>query len=333
AARAPRARAASPAARSRRARPRLRRFQGRAPRGSRRPPPARRKRGRTGRAAGKRRCDAWNSLSMAWARAPGTAGTTAILVRRLGRPELAAAVHAGAVEAAGAALARGQLVAGRGNALHARLGLLARGHPLDPVAARDRGDVVPGRLRRRAFGQRLAEVRRQLRLGLPGNGRDFKRHRVTGLHARGLEQLPFDLEPVAALPVRLQRGLERRARETALDAHLGASGKPGTGRLRQDEERPGRVLRPCGAVEGCFETHGGGCWPGHAGTLSPAEGRTRTQRLRPATTSETSRPSSSCTRTYSRSLRDSVRPASMRTSSAWRMRMICGSAEPMASGP
>src|SRR5690606_19539742 len=48
------------------------------------------------------------------------------------------AVDAGAVEAAGAAFALGEHVAGAGDALAAGLGLLSGGDPLDPVAARHR---------------------------------------------------------------------------------------------------------------------------------------------------------------------------------------------------
>src|SRR5690554_3693218 len=140
---------------------------------------------------------------------PDQAGATSL--RRLGRPEVAAAVHAGAVEAAGAALARSKHVAGGGDPLHPGLGLLAGGHPLDPVAPRDRGDVVPGGLRGGMGRQRLAQVGRHLRLRLLRQRRNFQGHFVAGLYCRGLEQRLFHLQPVTALPIRLQRGLERRA--------------------------------------------------------------------------------------------------------------------------
>src|SRR5690606_9432155 len=81
------------------------------------------------------------------------------LVRRLRRAEVAA-VHPGAVEAAHALLAVAEHVDRRQQALAARLRLLARGHPRDPVAARDRGGGVPGRLRRRVGLERVAQVGR-----------------------------------------------------------------------------------------------------------------------------------------------------------------------------
>src|SRR5690606_819066 len=55
-------------------------------------------------------------------------------IRRLGRTHVAFAVHPRPVEAARAALPAGELVAGDADALDPRLGLLARGDPVDPVA-------------------------------------------------------------------------------------------------------------------------------------------------------------------------------------------------------
>src|SRR3546814_2633852 len=95
-----------------------------------------------------------------------------------------------------------ELVAGGVDALDAGLGLLARDDPGDPVAACHRGDVGPGRLRRRVGGKRLAQVGGDLRLGLLLHRRDFERDRVADLGAGGLAQALVDLQPVAALAVR-----------------------------------------------------------------------------------------------------------------------------------
>src|SRR3546814_1261819 len=82
------------------------------------------------------------------------------------------------MEAAGAAHAGCELVAGGVDALDAGLGLLARDDPGDPVASRHRGDVGPRRLRRRVGGERLAQVRGDFRFGFLLHRRDLERDRV-----------------------------------------------------------------------------------------------------------------------------------------------------------
>src|SRR5690606_20327982 len=139
------------------------------------------------------------------------------LLGRFRRAHVALAVHPRAVEAARAAHAGGELVAGRVDALDAGLGLLARSDPGDPVAPRHRGDVGPRRLRRRVGGQRLAQVRGNLRFRFLLHRRDLERDSVARIDSGGLAQRLVDLQPVAALAVRLQRCLEALAFERAVD--------------------------------------------------------------------------------------------------------------------
>src|SRR5690606_18557785 len=141
---------------------------------------------RCGRPASGRAC------ARSWSKA--TSAFRPESVRRLRRAEVAA-VHPGAVEAAHALLAVAEHVDRRQQALAARLGLLARGHPRDPVAARDRGGGVPGRLRRRVGLERVAQVGRDPGLRLLRCGRDRERHGVAGFGAGGLAQRARHLQP------------------------------------------------------------------------------------------------------------------------------------------
>src|SRR5690606_33406797 len=93
-------------------------------------------------------------------------------VRRHRRAHVALAVATRTVEAAGAAVAAGELVAGDVDALDPRLGLLARGDPVDPVASRHRRDVLPRRHRSGIGRERLAQVGRHLGFGFLLHRRD-----------------------------------------------------------------------------------------------------------------------------------------------------------------
>src|SRR5690606_16877951 len=95
------------------------------------------------------------------------------------------AVDAGAVEAAGAALALGEHVAGAGDALAAGFGRLSGRDPLAPVAACDRGDVAPGGQGLRVGLQRLLQVLRHLRLGLLRQRRDHHLDVMAGFDSSG----------------------------------------------------------------------------------------------------------------------------------------------------
>src|SRR3546814_2253902 len=72
---------------------------------------------------------------------------------------------------------------------------------------------------------------------------DLERDRVAGLGAGGLAQALVDLQPVAALAVRLQRRLERLAFERAVDSDHAARGQLRAGACRQDQEHPCGALR------------------------------------------------------------------------------------------
>src|SRR3546814_1097133 len=72
---------------------------------------------------------------------------------------------------------------------------------------------------------------------------DLERDRVAGLGAGGLAQALVDLQPVAALAVRLQRRLERLAFERAVDSDHAARGQLRAGACRQDQECPCGALR------------------------------------------------------------------------------------------
>jgi hypothetical protein len=190
------------------------------------------------------------------------------LLRRFGRAHAALAVHPGAIETAGIAPAARELVASGDDALVARLGLLAGGDPVDPVASRHRRDVGPCRLGVRVGRQRLAQIGGQLGFGLLLHRRDLQRDAVARGDTRGLAQGLVDLEPVTAPAIRFQRGLEGLVFKAALDGDHAPRRQLRARDRWQHQESPRRALGRRGARQLCLELdHRGGF--GHDGTVAP----------------------------------------------------------------
>ncbi len=177
-------------------------------------------------------------------------------------------VEARAVEAARAALPTREHRAGIFDPARARLFLLGRGDPLDPISARDRRDVRPQFSRLRSGGcESFSQIRRHLWFRFVRGRCDLQRDNVPRLCARSFAQLPIDFEPVAFLAVRLEHRLKTDAINGAFNRRHAARGKLRTGILWQDEKGPGAglsaLIRPragqlhCGTDEFRFETNQG----------------------------------------------------------------------------
>jgi hypothetical protein len=165
------------------------------------------------------------------------------------------AVEPRPVEAANASLPGCEHRAGVFDPARARLWLLGGGDPVDPISARDGRDVRPQRARLRSSRESFSQVCRNRGFRFLRRGRDLERDNVAGVCARTFAQLPVNLEPVAFLAVRLERGLKREAIDRAFDRGHAAGGKFGTGILWQDEKR---VLLALGRPEEFrFETNCG----------------------------------------------------------------------------
>ncbi len=98
------------------------------------------------------------------------------------------------------------------------LRLLRGGDPVNPIPARDRGDVRPHRpcLRARRR-QSFAQGSWYLRFWFLCHRRDLQGDHLARLSARRFAQLPVHFEPVTFLAVRLERGRERGAIDRTLN--------------------------------------------------------------------------------------------------------------------
>lgn len=208
----------------------------------------------------------------------GCCTTRPRLLRRLGCAQRLA-VDPGAVEATGTALARREHVAGSDDAPLAGLGLLPGSDPVDPVPPRDGREAGPLRLRRGRGRERLAQVDRNTRLGFHRHRRDLERDGLARDGAGGVPQRPAHLQPMAALAVGFQRGLEAMAIERAAHGRHAPRRQLRAGLRRQHEERPGGALGTLGPQQCRLEADiGSGL--GHGGNVSAA--RLRIIPCRPA---------------------------------------------------
>ena len=173
----------------------------------------------------------------------GLARQTAIRLSRCFRSAQAFTVEPRPVEAANAALPGGEHGAGIFDPARARLWLFGGRDPLDPIPARDGRDVRPQRARLRSGGREsFAQICRDGGFRFLFRGRDLQRDNVARVCAGSFAKLPVNLEPMAFLAVRLERGLKREAIDGAFDRRNAPRGELRTRLFWQDEKGPGTVL-------------------------------------------------------------------------------------------
>ena len=147
-------------------------------------------------------------------------------------------VKPGSVEAANASLSRREHGAGILDPSRARLWLLGRADPVDPIPARVGRDVRPQRPRLRRGGREsFSKICRYRRFRC--RRRYLERDNVARVCACSLAQLPVHFEPVTFLAVWLELGLKRDAIDSAFDCRHATRRELRTGGLWQDEKRPG----------------------------------------------------------------------------------------------
>lgn len=130
---------------------------------------------------------------------------------------------------------------------------------MDPISARIGRDVRPQCPRFRVGGcERSSQICRHFCFRFLRRGSDLQRDDVACLCADSFVQLPIDFEPVALLPVWLERCLKRKAIDGAFDRRHASRRKLRAGILWQDEKRPGTGLLALGWPEEFrFETDRG----------------------------------------------------------------------------
>src|SRR5690625_1533047 len=88
------------------------------------------------------------------------------------------------------------------------LGLLGRVDPVNPVEARDRCSHLPTSLGLRRGNKSFSQIIWQLRFRLWVGWCDLNGYSFTNIHANSFAQLPTHLEPVAKLPIWVERCLK-----------------------------------------------------------------------------------------------------------------------------
>ncbi len=111
---------------------------------------------------------------------------------------------------------------------------------MDPIPARDGRDVRPQRARPRGGGREsFSQICRHFWLRFICRGCDLDSDNVARLCTRSFAELPVHFEPVALLPIWLERRLKREAIDGAFDRRHTSRGKLRTSIFWQDEKDPG----------------------------------------------------------------------------------------------
>ena len=115
--------------------------------------------------------------------------------------------------------------------------------PVDPIFARDGRDVRPQRPRLGRRRESLPQICRHLGLRFLSRRRDLQSDDVACVYACSFAHFRVYFEPVASLPVRLERGSKGQAIEGAFDRRPAPRGEFRTGVLWQSEKGPGVDFR------------------------------------------------------------------------------------------